>query len=186
MLVFEPYDPNVDPPNPPKKKRFSVSKMVGKKKQNLYNFIGIDKLKTKNEIEIEKIKNYQNNKIIINKINDKYEAYVEAFKKILGDVKEYLLSKNKFEYKEETSSDARYDAEEEKMTSDMLAELKDFIDKMNLKECDRLIEDYAGRNFGDEMNQKISAIKKAYEMFDFHTVKQLLNETMSLVDIHNP
>ncbi len=122
----------------------------------------------------------------INKINDKYEAYVEAFKKILGDVKEYLLSKNRFEYKEETASDARNDAEEEKMTSEMLAELKDFIDKMNLKECDRLIEDYGGRNFGEEMNQKISAIKKAYEMFDFHTVKQLLNETMSLVDIHNP
>lgn len=111
-------------------------------------------------------------------INKMYEPYVKAFEKILEDAKEYLESKNKFEYKEENSLETVSDLELEDLSRDMLEELKNYIDKMNLKECDRLVEDYAARNFGQDNNEKIAKLKNAYEMFDFHEVKAIINSML--------
>ena len=60
MLVFEPYDPNVDPPNPPpKSKKLSLSKYPGSDKSSkLYDLIDIkyeeNKNKSKKDKEIQK------------------------------------------------------------------------------------------------------------------------------------
>ena len=60
MLVFEPYDPNIDPPNPPpKSKRASNSKHTGSENHlKLYDLIDINyednKNKSKKEKEIQK------------------------------------------------------------------------------------------------------------------------------------
>lgn len=107
-------------------------------------------------------------------IHKKYEPYVSAFEKILADVKAYLEERNKFEYKEEDNLEEMDNLELEELSTEMLEELKEYIDKMNLKECDRIIEDYSGRNFGKEKNENISKLKKAYEMFDFHEVKTII------------
>lgn len=112
-------------------------------------------------------------------INQRYDAYVKAFEKILQDVKTYLIDKNSFEYKVESEENNLSDLAEEKLTTEMLNELKDFVDKMNLKECDRIIDDYSKRNFGNEVNEMILKLKKAYEMFDFHEVKAILNNHLA-------
>lgn len=112
----------------------------------------------------------------IDYIKSHYDDYVSAFKKILEDVKAYLEQRGKFEYEDKNAVINNDNLELETMTKEMLSEFKDFIDKMNLKECDRLVEDYAARNFGNEVNVKIAAIKKAYDMFDFHEVKKILGE----------
>lgn len=110
-------------------------------------------------------------------INKKFPVYMEAYDKILQDVHDYLVENNCFEYTEETPKDLSLTVKEE-LTREMIEELKSNIDKMNLKECDRIVEDYSLRNFGEEHNRKIAEIKSAYEMFDFHGVKQVLSELL--------
>ncbi len=106
-------------------------------------------------------------------INSHYEDYSKAFIKILGDVKDYLVSKNCFFENKDESNDVS-ELSEEVLTKEMLETLKDFVDKMNLKECDRIIDDYSKRNFGSDSNELIGKLKAAYEMFDFHEVKAII------------
>lgn len=109
----------------------------------------------------------------------KYDLYVEAFIKILGDVKEYLLSKNKFEYVEDTQAADLTDSVLEELTTDMLNEFKGYIDSMNLKAGDAFIDSLKNRNFGAS-NEAVSKLIKSYEMFDFHEVKVILNSLLGI------
>jgi signal transduction histidine kinase/DNA-binding NarL/FixJ family response regulator len=112
-------------------------------------------------------------------INAHYEPYKEAFLKILEDVKTYLTDRGKFEYKEAAAeADIIKNMEEEILNMETLKAFKDAVDKMNLKEGDRIMEEMSGKNYGSD-NEFFEKIKKAYEMFDFHEVKALLNEKFS-------
>lgn len=108
-------------------------------------------------------------------IKNKYEPYAQALGKILEDVKNYLISMNMFEdaSKESVSKD---DVEEEVLTNELIGLFKSYVDKMDLKNGDEMIEDLYKRNFGAANNEFISKIKTSYEQFDFHEVKKLLNE----------
>ena len=77
MLVFEPYDPNVDPPNPPPKSRkLSLSKNLGSENHSkLYDLIDInfEENKNKNKKDKEIQKTILINNLISNKNSPKKE-----------------------------------------------------------------------------------------------------------------
>ena len=54
MLVFEPFDPRIDPPNPPKLKKYLKTDNDENKKENIYNFMDIksDNVNNKNKNRI--------------------------------------------------------------------------------------------------------------------------------------
>ncbi len=106
----------------------------------------------------------------------KFDGYLDKFKAILEEVKAYLVSKESF-----IDGDAGPDPEEreaEELTAEMLQQLKAELDKMNLKVTDQLVPEMASRNFGADVNAMMKKLKAAYDMFDFHQVKAILNEMM--------
>lgn len=110
----------------------------------------------------------------MNLINSKFTGYLDKFRVILEEVKTYLMSIGKF-------SDAQAeqnleDKDEEEFTVEMMMHLKTEMDKMNLKVTDELVPDIASKNFGAQMNEQIRKLRAAYDMFDFHQVKVILNE----------
>lgn len=108
-------------------------------------------------------------------INEKYEAYAGALSKILNDVKEYLVSQNKFD---DPNKDviSKEDVEEEVLTKEIMSQFKSYVDKMDLKNGDEMIENLYKRNFGELNNEIIVKVKTYYEQFDFHEVKKILND----------
>ena len=107
-------------------------------------------------------------------INGKFNGYLDKFKEILEEVKGYLISIGKFS--ESESEESVDDKEAETMTADILQNLKTELDKMNLKVTDTLVPELASKNFGAQVNGQIKKLKEAYDMFDFHQVKAILNE----------
>ena len=107
-------------------------------------------------------------------INGKFNGYLEKFKEILEEVKKYLIDIGKFS--ETETQENLDDKEAETMTTDILQNLKTELDKMNLKVTDELVPDLASKNFGSQVNGQIKKLKEAYDMFDFHQVKAILNE----------
>lgn len=110
-------------------------------------------------------------------INRKIGDDLEIFKEILGEVKEYLISIGSF--KEAESEQNTEEREAEELTEQILLNLKTELDKMNLKVTDKLVPEMASRNFGADVNAQMRKLKEAYDMFDFHQVKVILNEMMS-------
>lgn len=112
----------------------------------------------------------------VESINRKFGEYLEKFKSILEEVKEYLTSIGKFSKTE--AEDNLEDKEAEVLTIDMLRNLKTELDKMNLKVTDELVPEMASKNFGAQVNGQIKKLREAYDMFDFHQVKVILNDMM--------
>lgn len=104
-----------------------------------------------------------------------YKPYSEAFVKILEDVKNYLIDMNSFTYKEPDIIEEK-EGEEEVLSLDTLTEFKTYIDKMDLKNSDSMIEIISCKNYGREINEQIGQMKAAYERFDFHIVKAILKK----------
>ena len=107
-------------------------------------------------------------------INGKFNEYLEKFKEILEEVKGYLIGIGKFS--ESSSEENLDDKEVEELTKDMLQNLKAELDKMNMKVTDELVPELASKNFGAQINGQMKKLREAYEMFDFHQVKAILNE----------
>lgn len=113
-------------------------------------------------------------------INSKFNGYLEKFKDILEEVKGYLSSIDKFI---ETESEENLDDKaEEELTLDMLRNLKTELDKMNLKVTDELVPELSTKNFGVQINGQMKKLREAYELFDFHQVKAILNEMMESIN----
>ena len=116
----------------------------------------------------------------IEAISSKFNGYLEKFKDILEEVKGYLNSIGKFS---ETESEENLDDKaEEELTLDMLRNLKAELDKMNLKVTDGLVPELSSKNFGSTINGQMKKLREAYEMFDFHQVKAILNEMMESIN----
>lgn len=110
----------------------------------------------------------------VDEINQKFPGYIEKFKEILEIVKGYLISIGKMQ--ETAEADNLEEKEEEELTMDMLTTLKSELDRMNLKVTDEKIPELASKNFGAQANEQIKKLKDAYDMFDFHQVKTILND----------
>ncbi len=112
----------------------------------------------------------------VDEINEKFPGYMEKFKEILTIVKEYLISIGKLQ--ETAKEDNLEKKEEEKLTMEILTALKSELDRMNLKVTDEKIPELASKNFGAQANEQIKKLKEAYDLFDFHQVKAILNDMM--------
>ena len=112
-------------------------------------------------------------------IRKKFDGYLEKFKGILEEVKKYLKENGKFS--EEEVQDDLADKEIETLTAETLQNLKTELHKMNMKVTDELVPELASRNFGAEINASMKKLKEAYDMFDFHQVKAIVNEMMEKV-----
>lgn len=112
-------------------------------------------------------------------INEHLYPYSEKMSEMLNIVKDYLVERGNFEGEEEETVADSIELAEETISQEYLQELKKNVSIMNLSECDRLFGDIANHNYGSEMNGKLKDMKKAYDNFDFHTVKQLLNEVIA-------
>lgn len=112
----------------------------------------------------------------VDEINEKFPGYMEKFKEILTIVKEYLISIGKMQ--ETAKEDNLEKKEEEKLTMEILTALKSELDRMNLKVTDEKIPELASKNFGAQANEQIKKLKEAYDLFDFHQVKAILNDMM--------
>ena len=113
-------------------------------------------------------------------INMKFHDYLDKFKVILEEVKEYLIGIGKLS--EAHTEDNLEDKEIEEMTAEILQNLKTELDKMNLKITDGLVPELASKNFGPQVNGQIKKLREAYEMFDFHQVKAILNEMIESIN----
>ncbi|MCD7726523.1 MAG: response regulator [Clostridiales bacterium] len=110
----------------------------------------------------------------VDEIHQKFPGYLEKFKEILEIVKEYLISIGKMQ---ETVQDTHLEEkEEETLTMETLTALKSELDRMNLKVTDAIIPELASKNYGSWANGEIKKLKEAYDMFDFHQVKAVLND----------
>ncbi|MBD5503505.1 MAG: response regulator [Lachnospiraceae bacterium] len=107
-------------------------------------------------------------------INRQFDSCLEKFREILGEVKEYLISIGSFNEADTEQNTEEKEAEE--LTTQILQNLKTELDKMNLKVTDKLVPEMASRNFGADVNARMRKLKEAYDMFDFHQVKVILNE----------
>ena len=104
---------------------------------------------------------------------------LEIFKDVLEKVKEYLTENNLLE-KEEVISEISNKSVEE-LNIDEVNKIKSALAVIDLKTCEKGINILAEKNFGTEVNILIADIKKAYDMFDYHKVKELL-EKLSAYD----
>lgn len=107
-------------------------------------------------------------------IRRKFGGYLDKFREILSIVKEYLVSTGSF-YEEDTGTDVT-EQEIQELTAEDLLYLKTELDKMNLKVTDELVPQMASRNYGEPANGQFKRLKAAYDLFDFHQVKAILNE----------
>ena len=110
----------------------------------------------------------------VEQINKKFVRYLEKFTEILEEVKTYLIGIGKFS--EAQSEQNLEEQEAQELTAEMLMNFKTELDKMNLKVTDELVPELASKNFGAQINEQIKKLRAAYDMFDFHQVKAILNE----------
>ena len=118
-------------------------------------------------------------------INERYEEYSNSFIKILEDVKNYLEEKGKFNYLKDENVPIFSGKEETKLSLDLLKGFKENVDKMDLKQCDVFIEEVKGKNYGKDINERLTKLIQAYEMFDFHTVKLECSGLLNLLIDNN-
>ena len=65
------------------------------------------------------------------------------------------------------------------MDREALEEFRKHVNNMNLSACDTFLAEFVTKNYGSELNAKVRQMKTAYDGFDFHNVKKVLNELLS-------
>ncbi len=115
-------------------------------------------------------------------------AYIEAnldeclenFRVLLERVKDMLVERGVYEEPGQDMS-AVEGLEETAVNKELIVELQQSLNSVNLKRCEEILESLGGQNFGSDINTKIKKIKDAYEMFDYHAVKDLIVELLGSI-----
>lgn len=110
-------------------------------------------------------------------IREHFEESMKEFESMLEIVKNYLTTKDRFEALEEEIDLS--DQEEVSMDREALEEFRKHVNNMNLSACDTFLAEFVTKNYGSELNAKVRQMKTAYDGFDFHNVKKVLNELLS-------
>ena len=92
---------------------------------------------------------------------------------ILEEIEKYLKDNGKLE--EDAASQSMPSGEEETLEIDILNDLKDVLNRMDLKACGSILEQMSTTNYGINDNKEINKLKDAFEHFDFHNAKKVLN-----------
>lgn len=102
---------------------------------------------------------------------------LENFRVLLERVKDMLVERGVYEEPGQDMS-AVEGLEETAVDKELITDLQQSLNSVNLKRCEEILESLGGQNFGSEINSMIKKMKDAYEMFDYHTVKDLTAELL--------
>ncbi|MCR5420005.1 MAG: response regulator [Lachnospiraceae bacterium] len=107
---------------------------------------------------------------------------MEQFRVLLEMIRELLIQKGVFENNDTVSKELS--AQEEKtLDPGIITEMQTSLNNVNLKRCEEILDSLYGVNFGNDINVMIKQMKDAYDMFDYHTVKDILIKIIDIVDI---
>ena len=110
-------------------------------------------------------------------IDQHLQTALEQFQALLEEVRIYLYERGAFE-NTDLDIDREYEGEEEGIQQSDIIKLKEALEQINLKQCEELLHEMSSHNYGKEINHKLSIIKTSYEMFDYHKVKELIQELL--------
>lgn len=105
---------------------------------------------------------------------------LENFRVLLERVKDMLVERGVYEEPGQDMS-AVEGLEETAVDKELITDLQQSLNSVNLKRCEEILESLGGQNFGSEINSMIKKMKDAYEMFDYHTVKDLTAELLDKI-----
>lgn len=105
-------------------------------------------------------------------ISSKLAHYMDAYKKILNDVKEYL-AQNGVTVEAISVNEEKQDV---LIPSDKIQNLKNAVKEMNLELCDSLISEFETFDLQGSIKAKVEEIKDAFSMFDFHKLNDLVEK----------
>ena len=107
-------------------------------------------------------------------ISERLPLFLKEYQLILNEIEEYLMSHGRLG--NDDSEQAGLPDNEQQLEAGVLENLKGKMDRMDLKSCGEIMAEFAITNFGQEDNAKIRKLKEAYDTFDFHTAKKILND----------
>lgn len=102
------------------------------------------------------------------------------FQNVLETIRCYLADNNMLEALVKESNEAQ--GEVESISLEDVYEMQDAMNKINLKRCEELINLLCQKNYGNDVNSKVYAIKNSYDMFDYHKVKDLIQELIVMIE----
>ena len=102
---------------------------------------------------------------------------LENFRVLLERVKGMLIERGIYEEPGQDMSEVE-SLEKTSLDRDLIYDLQQSLNSVNLRKCEEIIDSLNGQNFGSEINIMVKKIKDAYEMFDYHTVKDLITELL--------
>ncbi|NLG05780.1 MAG: Hpt domain-containing protein, partial [Clostridia bacterium] len=98
-----------------------------------------------------------------------------TFEQLLDEVKCYLYERGAL--MDGMSEEMDLSSQDEmKFNKQELITIKQALDQINLKVCEEKINELKKNNYGAENNKKISQLSNSFEMFDYHKVRDLLNQ----------
>ncbi len=108
-------------------------------------------------------------------IEKNLDECLEYFRELLEHIRELLIVEGRFE-DQDNNEDDLLDMELSTLNMDLVLELQQSLNSVNLKRCEEILGEISGLNYGPEINASIRQIKEAYEMFDYHKVKEIVSE----------
>lgn len=105
---------------------------------------------------------------------------LEAYRKILEDVKKYLIEKGKFtvDVKDDllAGSGENKEADTDLLSKDSVLNLEECINSMDFAETDKVFGKLLKKDFGEGINIKLLSLKEAVDSFDFTLARNLILE----------
>jgi CheY-like chemotaxis protein/HPt (histidine-containing phosphotransfer) domain-containing protein len=120
----------------------------------------------------------ENNKYFI---EENLDPTLQDFDKVLEKVKEILIEKGAFIDNEGDGVNVD-DLDKENLDPAVINDLQQSLNNVNLKRCEEIIADLGGHNYGEEINNNIKRMKEAYDMFDYHTVKDMVAAILNILN----
>ncbi|MCR4806724.1 MAG: response regulator [Lachnospiraceae bacterium] len=114
-------------------------------------------------------------------IEENLDPTLRDFRELLVKVKQMLVEKGVFEGHDK-DEDPMILLELEELDVKVMNELQQSLNNVNLKRCEEIIGELTGHNYGDDINANIRKMKEAYDMFDYHTVKETVKAVQNIIN----
>ncbi len=111
-------------------------------------------------------------------IDRENERTMNLFEQLLEKIRAYLVENNAFESEEDVNVSG---GEEQKLSADVIEDLKQNLATVNLKYCEEKIAELIKNNYGEKCNATLKEIHRKYEQFEYHAVRDLLNELLEKI-----
>lgn len=98
---------------------------------------------------------------------------IDKYKAVLSDIHDYLVSQNALEDDGNTGGTL---GEEVDFDIDTMRALHDYIEDFNTELFEGVFAEWDGKNFGAEINNYVSSIKKAIDSFDYDMALSFVDE----------